>query len=137
MVRKSLPIIAITAQFEETHSETKCLVWGDSNFGTLPNLRRRAHAFSPKYTTEGSEGRGLRPMKRPVPTLGRLPNLGRQAAHFEETHRPLTGDLAAHFEETFRPLWGDSNGYSEAEFTRVLRSLSAFAKLLDKIYILL
>ena len=80
--------------------------------------------MSPKDATEESEGRGLERMKCPVPTLGRLTNLGRQAAHFEETHHPLTGDLAAHFEETFRPLWGDSNGYAEAEFPRVLRSMS-------------
>ena len=76
-------------------------------------------------------------MKCPVPSLGRLPTLGRQAAHFEETHRPLTGDLAAHFEETVRPLWGDSNGYPEAEFTRRSQKHVSFAKLLDKIYILL
>ena len=114
---------AIAAQFGETHPEAKRLLWGDSRFETLPNLRRRT-VLNPKQSTEESEGRGPRTHEMLVPTLGRLPNLGRRAAHFEETQRPFTGDGAAHFEETFCPVWGDSNGFAVAEFHRGFRSLS-------------
>ena len=72
---------AIAAQFGETHPETKRLVWGDSRFETLPNLRRRT-VLNPKQSTEESEGRGPRTHENAGAHFGETAQLG-------ETGRPL------------------------------------------------
>jgi hypothetical protein len=43
------------------------------------------------YAKHGG-ARGIKDLAGPVPSLGRLPNLRRQAAQFGETARPVTGD---------------------------------------------
>lgn len=73
---------ASAAQFGETHPETKCLVWGDSHFGTLPNLGRRTTVLQPKQTSERERGEGPRTHEMLGAHFGETAQLG-------ETGRPL------------------------------------------------
>ena len=100
--------LAITAQFGETHPAPKCLVWGDSNVGTLPNLGRRTSVVIPMPTTEESEGAGPRTHEMSGAHFGGTAQLGetgpptlkRRIAHLRETGPPTLKRHSAHFGET-------------------------------------